>query len=119
MSRHDLRVTLSQMRDYAVNAVAMLEGRTAADLSGFEFRMALERVFTVLGEAAGRLDQIFRESHPQVPWQQMIGMRNVIVHGYDVVSPVLLWQTAAQDLPELVQALDAALVEFGGPIVPG
>lgn len=105
------------MRECAQQTLAMQEKRTAAELtSDFQLRMALERVFILLGEATGRLEKEFREKHPQVPWHKVIGMRNRIVHGYDTISLETVWHAAKESLPELLQGLDTALVEFGGPI---
>ena len=46
-------------------------------------RLALERLFEILGVAAMRVSEQFRLAHPDIPWQQVIGLRNVIAHEYD------------------------------------
>ena len=102
------------MRDYALDGIAMIRGRSGADLENeVMLRLALERVVTVVGEAAARLSTEFRESHPEVPWPLMIGMRNRLVHGYDDVALATLWETASQSLPALVSQLDAILGDGG------
>lgn len=55
----------------------------------------------VIGEAASKLSDEFREKHSEIPWSKMIGMRNWIIHGYFNVNPQTLWQTSGEDLPEL------------------
>jgi uncharacterized protein with HEPN domain len=61
----------------------------------------------IIGEAAYMLSLEFKESHPEVPWGQMIRMRHVLVHGYASVLPEMLWQTAMQDIPLLRPQIEA------------
>lgn len=63
----------------------------------------------VVGEAANRLDESLRRSYPAVPWTQMVGMRNVIVHGYFAVNLQIIWNTVTEDLPRLKPHLAAIL----------
>lgn len=110
MSRHDAALTLRQMVEFADEIAALLAGRERADLDlNREFCRALERCVELMGEAATRLPADFREGHPEVPWRQIIGMRNVMIHGYDVVSADVLWDTASQDVPELRTKIDLIL----------
>lgn len=52
----------------------------------------------IIGEAANMLTKEFRESHPEVPWRNIVDMRNVLVHGYYVASPIFVWETFTKDL---------------------
>ena len=49
-------------------------------------RLAVERKLEILGEAARRVSSRFRKEHPEIPWQQIVGLRNVISHEYDKVN---------------------------------
>jgi uncharacterized protein with HEPN domain len=60
----------------------------------------------VFGEAARRLSQELRERHSDVPWRDIIGMRNVVTHGYDQVDDEELWQVIDHDLPGLISKLE-------------
>ena len=60
----------------------------------------------IIGEAAYMLSDDFKESHPEIPWKEMIRMRHVLVHGYAVVLPELLWETVQKDIPSLVSKLN-------------
>jgi uncharacterized protein with HEPN domain len=51
----------------------------------------------------------FKASYPELPWRQMIAQRNVLIHEYGEVSAELVWRTATNDLPVLVQQLDLLL----------
>jgi uncharacterized protein with HEPN domain len=72
-------------------------------------RYAVERQLILIGEAARRVSAAFKASHPELPWRQMIAQRNVSIHEYGDISAELVWQTVADDLPALVQQLDALL----------
>jgi uncharacterized protein with HEPN domain len=65
----------------------------------------------ILGEAASRVSRELREAHPDIPWGQMIGLRNVLVHGYFAVEPDIVWQVVETELPALKQKLEQILSE--------
>ncbi len=69
-------------------------------------RMAVERGFQVLGEAARRVTESFKAAHPEIPWSSIVGHRNVIVHDYADLSLKRIWEVVKDDLPELAQSLD-------------
>jgi uncharacterized protein with HEPN domain len=60
---------------------------------------AVELNFIVIGEAARAVPKEFTEAHPEIPWAEMRGMRNVITHGYFTVSAAIIWETIQNDLP--------------------
>ena len=59
----------------------------------------------ILGEAARRVSDPKRQQHPEVPWPQIIALRNRLIHGYDTIDLDILWQILTADLPSLVTAL--------------
>ena len=68
----------------------------------------------VLGEAANRIhaiDGTFQDSHPEVPWGDLIGMRNILTHRYDSVDPDEVWGAVAEGVPELRAKLEALLAD--------
>jgi len=67
---------------------------------------AVERALEILGEAASRVSRSFREAHPEIPWQSLIGQRNIIIHRYKEVDHELIWQSVATELDALVAALE-------------
>jgi uncharacterized protein with HEPN domain len=67
----------------------------------------------VIGEAANSLASSIGEQYPQLPWAEMRGMRNIVVHEYFGVSPQILWETTVSDLPALEQRL-LDLLKAGG-----
>lgn len=66
----------------------------------------------IIGEAAYKLTYEFRESHPEVEWEDIIGMRHVLVHGYYTVEPSLVWNVVRKQLDPLKQQLLAYLADM-------
>jgi uncharacterized protein with HEPN domain len=107
MSQHDDQVYLKHMLDHAREAVEMVVGKTQADLAQHRMlELALIRLVEIIGEAATRVGSEMKSSNPQVPWREIIGMRNRLTHGYDTVDLKVLWDTIAEDLPPLITDLD-------------
>lgn len=114
MSRHDPAVTLRQIADRAVKAQAICADQTAEELSrDWRSAMALERVIEVLGEAVKRLPPEMRDRHPEIPWREIAGTRDRLIHGYDGVDHFILWTAVQQDIPPLLTAVEALLRELG------
>lgn len=72
-------------------------------------QLALERALEIIGEAARRVSEPFRDAHPEIPWKHIIGNRNVLAHNYDDIVQEVLWTTATRDVPRLAVALLALL----------
>ena len=66
----------------------------------------------VIGEAANMLTRHFRETYTELPWRQIVSMRNVLVHGYAQISDTDLWQTATNDIKPLREQVQRFLVEI-------
>ncbi len=67
----------------------------------------------VIGEAAARLDRDFHADHPQIPWAEIIAMRNILVHDYFGIDEEQIWTVIERDLPGLKAALRALRDELG------
>ena len=67
---------------------------------------AVVRNIEIVGEAVKRLSGGFKRRHPDVPWKQMAGMRDVIIHRYFGVAIDIVWRVATKDLPEAVARLE-------------
>ncbi|WP_228015029.1 HepT-like ribonuclease domain-containing protein [Synechocystis salina] len=73
---------------------------------------AVVRQLEIIGEAARRLPINFQEKFEEIPWRQIIGMRNRIVHEYDHLNVDRIWQTVQFSLPPLIIALES-IIESG------
>lgn len=63
----------------------------------------------VIGEAVKRLSFELRQQHPEILWAPMAGMRDHLIHGYDVVDWDEVWKTATRDMPDLLSKLEPLL----------
>jgi uncharacterized protein with HEPN domain len=91
-----------------------VEGMTIDDFSGDEKTIdAVIRNISVIGEAARHIPPEVQERYPQVPWTEMAGMRNIVVHEYFGVSVPILWDTVKRNLPPVVALLREILAREG------
>ena len=67
------------------------------------------RHLEVIGEASARLSETLRARHPEVPWREIIGMRNMLIHGYFDIDWEQVWNALERDLPGLRRALEVML----------
>lgn len=74
---------------------------------------AVIRRLEVIGEAAKNVSPELKERHPEVPWKEMSGMRDVLIHEYFGVDLEQVWETATQDVPELARQIRAILQAMG------
>jgi len=72
---------------------------------------AVIRQIAIIGEALGKLDNDFVNSHPELPTKEAVAMRNVLVHDYDWVDTEEVWKTIQKDLPELKLIIEKILQE--------
>jgi uncharacterized protein with HEPN domain len=101
----------SDYLEHIASRIVRIERATSGvDLAGFlgneDLQAAIERYIEVIGEAAGKLSQHTRDLAPDVPWSQVIGARNVIVHGYAEIEPDRIWDIVKSHLPSLRAAVD-------------
>jgi uncharacterized protein with HEPN domain len=95
------------MLDNAREAVALGAEKSRGALDEDRLlELGLVRLVEIVGEAAARITAECRTSHPEIPWQQVVAMRNRLVHGYDTVDLDVLWDTITVDLPPLVAQLE-------------
>lgn len=100
-------IRLRQMLDHAREAIAFTAGKTLSDVVDDRvLSLALVRLLEVIGKAAGRVSVETRGQHPEIPWSQIIALRNRRIHGYDSVDMTIVWQVIRVDLPPLILALE-------------
>lgn len=91
MSKHDDRVSLKDMLSHCREAAELL-GDSGREELGHDrvMQLALTRLMEIVGEAANRVSQTTQQKNPKIPWARIIGMRNRLIHGYDVIDFDLL-----------------------------
>jgi uncharacterized protein with HEPN domain len=109
MSSEDL-IRVKHMLDAATKAIAFTSGLTRNDLESSEpLTLALVRLLEILGEAAKNVSEDFRQAHPEIPWRQIGGTRDRLIHGYFDVDLDIIWLIVTSDLPSLIRHLKNAL----------
>ena len=66
---------------------------------------AVIRQLEIVGEATKRLSEAFREQHTGIPWRQMAGMRDILIHAYDHVDANEVWNVVKLALPSLIKKI--------------
>ena len=88
-----------------------VEGVTPPALAtNIEKQDAILRRITIIGEATKRLSKDFREQHPTIPWKEIAGMRDVIIHDYDEVDLDELWTVINENLPQLLNYIEPLIL---------
>ena len=68
------------------------------------------KAIEIVGEAASKISEECREDFPQIPWTNIIGMRNRLIHAYFDLNLDILWKTITEDLPPLIAELEKILL---------
>lgn len=101
-----------------LEAIDKIEQRTSRDIDTFADD-EMQQVWVIhhlqiIGEAAYGLSPQFKVDHPQIPWDQIIGMCHVLVHGYFEIDLDIVWAVIQKDLPPLQSAIESILRQPAG-----
>ena len=103
----DDSVRIRHILDAAREAISFADDRSRTDLdTDRKLNLSLVRLLEIIGEAARGISEEFRDSHPDLPWNKMVGMRDRLIHGYFDVNLDVVWETVTQDLPSLIAQLE-------------
>ena len=104
------RVRLQHMLDAAREAMSFVKDRTRDELSANRMLLlSLVKEIEIIGEAATQISPELRQSTPDIPWGEIVGMRHRLIHAYSDVNMNVVWSTVVTDLPELSEQLDRLL----------
>lgn len=107
-----MRDPAERLRDIE-EAIAAIERHAHCARQDFERDELLQSWFLrhlqIIGEAARAIPEDIRALAPDIPWRQIAGMRNVLVHGYFEVDTDLVWDAATRDVPKLKPAIERLL----------
>ncbi len=70
---------------------------------------AVVRAVEIVGEAASQVSRETRDRSPQVPWAEILGMRNRLIHAYFKINTAIVWETVREDIPALLPQLRALI----------
>jgi uncharacterized protein with HEPN domain len=109
MTKDDL-VYVGHMLDLTRSAINKVAGKSRADFDQDEnLRLALTHLIQTIGESARRVSSGYQQSHPQIPWSKIIGMRHKVVHDYLHIDFDIVWDVVTVNLPPLVNQLASML----------
>ena len=107
-----MRDDTEKLRDM-LEAIARIERYARLGKENFEqdelVQVWIVNNLQIIGEAARALSNNFREEHPEIPWSQIIGMRNILVHNYFEIDLDIVWSAWEQNLPDLKSKVEAIL----------
>ena len=113
--RDDL-VRLRHMLDAARKARQFVQGRERFDLETDEMlSLAVVRLLEIVGEAAAHVTEPVQVILPGIPWRQITGTRNRLIHGYFAVDLDIIWAILQNDLPPLITQLEQVLPHRAQP----
>ena len=102
---------IRHMLEASLKALEFSRGQSRSDLDEDEkLTLSLVHLLEIMGEAAGKVSQDFRQRHPEIPWNQVCGIRNRLIHGYFDVDLDIVWQIVTARLPELIAQLKKLVV---------
>jgi uncharacterized protein with HEPN domain len=112
MPPRDWRLRIEDILEAIAKIRAYVQDMTFEDFEQDSKTMdAVVRNLTIIGEASRHVPIQIQERYPNVPWREMQGMRNVVVHEYHGVSPYIIWRTATYNLPPLPEMLNVILTQ--------
>lgn len=103
---------LRDMLDACDRVTRFVAGKAIDDYRIDELlRSAVERQIEIVGEAARRVSDSFREAHPEIAWRPIIAQRNILAHEYGEIEHDLIWRVATTHIPALRASLLTVLPE--------
>ena len=104
------KIRIQHMIDSAREAVSFVEGKSRKSLGrDRKLVLAMVKSIEIIGEAASNVTDEARTDFPNVPWRDIVGMRNRLIHAYFDIDLDVLWSTVADDLPPLIEELEKIL----------
>ncbi|MCK4304546.1 MAG: DUF86 domain-containing protein [Candidatus Eisenbacteria sp.] len=99
-------IRIRHMLDAAQEVISFSRGHMRADLDGNRLlTLGLLKGIEIIGEAASRVTSATQDRYPQIPWSDIVGMRNRVVHVYFDIDLDQVWETVTKDVPPLIEEL--------------
>jgi uncharacterized protein with HEPN domain len=111
--KRDARVHVAEIRE----SIAKIEEYTVSIdsdcfLRNSQIQDAVLRRLEIIGEAVKHIPKEIRRQHPEVPWKEIAGLRDVLIHEYFGVKPERIWKVVSQDIPELKRFMQLVAEEL-------
>lgn len=112
MAKSDI-IYIYHIRD---SIVKVIDYTNSVEETGFKsnpmMQDAVIRQIEVIGEASSKLSKIFRDKYNQIPWKNIVGMRNKLIHDYFGVDISAVWETVKNDIPLLKKEIDSLITNL-------
>lgn len=106
MTPEDL-IRVRHMVDAVREALSFAQGKSRTEIEHDRMlALAIIKELEIIGEAAAKVSTKARDAHPAIPWTDIIGMRNRLIHGYFDIDLDLVWNTVTDDLDPLLRQLE-------------
>lgn len=113
MSKIDDLTRLKHIRDAAKEALSFTKGRTRKDLDRERMlSLALVRLIEIMGEAANSISEPCQIKYDKIPWRQLVGMRNRLIHAYFEIDLEIVWQVVTSDLDSLLLEVEKGIKDL-------
>ncbi len=107
MSQGDDRASLLDVLKAARLATGFVAGMDQATFNqDLKTQAAVAYQLMVVGEAVKRISEPFRAAHPEIEWRQVAGMRDVLIHDYDDVDLLIVWECVTVEIPALIRQIE-------------
>lgn len=97
---------IRHMLDSSIDALSFVENKERKDLDDDRMLvLSLVKCIEIIGEAANKISDDLKSKYPLIPWKDIIGMRNRLIHTYFDIDYDIVWETVKYELPSLVDEL--------------
>lgn len=102
----DDKIRVQHMIDAAEEAKSFVGDTSEQDfIKNRMLILSVIKEIEIIGEAASKISEVTKLEYPDIPWQDIVGMRNRLIHGYFDVNVKLVWNTVKNNLPALIESL--------------
>ena len=109
MSKREIQLLLEDILEAGNKILSFTEGMCYDDfISDDKTIDAVIRNFEIIGEAANRVPEDFKSSHPEIEWRRMIGLRNRVIHDYFGIDYETVWKIRNENIPGLIDFIQQA-----------
>jgi len=112
MKDRDLRDYINDLIEACEDILSFTEGISYTEFVGDKRTVnAVVRSLEVIGEATKKLPTTFRNNYPNIPWKQMAGMRDKLIHEYFGVDKEMLWQVIQRHIPNILPLIKEITID--------